>query len=226
MDEVYRILLVEDDPGIGKTVDFNLKDEGFEVLWAKCLQEAHELYAENSFHLVLLDIGLPDGSGFDFCKAVREQNDDVTIFILTATIEEESAIRSFNLGADDYIRKPFGMEELIAKVKRLYQKDLNVDKKLVYEDLTVYPGKRQAFCGDLDLELSRREFDLLYHFVSNPEKVISREEFLDKLTMDSDANDRTIDSHVSHLRSMIKKKVKKPLHAIRSVYGVGYKLGK
>ena len=222
---MYKVLLVEDDPGIGKTVEFNLKDEGYEVYWAKNLRDARAIYNDTQVDIILLDIGLPDGIGLDLCKEVRETNKSIPILVLTATIEEESAVKSFEFGADDYIRKPFGLDELMARVKRHLAIPMTREVKIKFQDLTILPEKREAFCQDKLLQLNRREFDILLCLVNNPDRVMSRTELLDKLGISEEVSDRTIDSQVSHLRAVLKK-VGDLDHKISSVYGVGYKLEK
>ncbi len=222
---MYQVLLVEDDPGIGKTVEFNLQDEGYKVFWAPTLHEAKQFFESEEFDITLLDIGLPDGNGLDFCKKIRETNKTIPILVLTATIEEESAVKSFEYGADDYVRKPFGLDELMARVKRHLSIPVRREVKIKFQDLTVIPDKREAYCGDKLLQLNRREFDILHCLIKSPDRVMSRLELLDNLGISDEVSDRTIDSQVSHLRSVLKKSGDLE-HQISSVYGVGYKLEK
>ena len=222
---MFNILLVEDDPVIGKTVEYNLKDEGFLVLWAKNIMDAEVLFDNNRIDIALLDIGLPDGNGLDLCQSLRKVNQSIPILILTATIEEESAVKSFEYGADDYIRKPFGMTELVARVKRHLKVNVEREEKIIFQDLELFPKKRETYCSGVKLDFNRREFDILEYMIRNPEKVISRSEFLDKLNMSEEVSDRAIDSHLSHIRSSLKK-IDQRKHRISSVYGVGYKLEK
>ena len=222
---MYQVLLVEDDPGIGKTVEFNLQDEGYKVFWAPTLHEAAKFFESEELDIVLLDIGLPDGNGLDFCKKIREVNKTLPILVLTATIEEESAVKSFEYGADDYVRKPFGLDELMARVKRHLSIPVRREVKIKFQDLTVIPDKREAFCGGNLLQLNRREFDILHCLIKSPDRVMSRLELLDNLGISDEVSDRTIDSQVSHLRSVLKKNENLE-HQISSVYGVGYKLEK
>lgn len=219
------ILVVEDDPGIGKTLVFNLKDEGYDVLWAQSLKEAHKLFEEQVIDLILLDLGLPDGYGLDFCRDIRADEIDTPVLVLTATIEEESAVKSFDQGADDYIRKPFGMTEVLARIKRHLNISNTRSAILRFQDLTIMVDKREAYCQDNKINLNRREFDILVLFVRNAERVLTREEIFSQLSLDSDVSDRTIDSHLSHLRSTLKK-MGELKHQISSIYGVGYKLEK
>lgn len=219
------ILLIEDDPGIGKALEFNLKDDGHHTFWAQNLIEAKSIKENHNIDLILLDIGLPDGSGLDFCKSLRDSGTKIPILILTATIEEETAVKSFEYGADDYIRKPFGTSEVLARIKRHLNIKKTRDVKINFHQITILPEKREALINNQKLQLNRREFDILKYFVENAEKVVSRNNLLDFLEMPTDVSDRTIDSHISHLRSIIKKSGLLD-HKISSIYGVGYKLEK
>ena len=225
MGIMFTILLVEDDPGIGRTVEFNLIDEGFKTMWVQSVHEARSFYDSHEIDLILLDIGLPDGSGLDFCKHLREASSHIPILILTANIEEEDAVKSFECGADDYIRKPFGISELIARINRHLNIIIKRDIKIKYFELTVFPEKREVYYQNQLLALNRREYDILIYFIKNADKVVTRNELLDHLDIPIDVNDRTIDSHISHLRATLKK-TGSDEYKINSVYGVGYKLEK
>ena len=202
-----------------------MQNEGYTVFWAKTIREAKLFNEKENIDLMLLDIGLPDGNGLEFCKSLRVNGSRTPILILTASLEEESAVKSFEYGADDYVRKPFGMNELLARVKRNLNLPKGVDEKIRFQDLTIVLKKREAYCGNTLLDLNRREFDILLLFVENAERVLSRSEILDKLSVDTEVNDRAIDSHISHLRSVLKK-LPNLKHQISSIYGVGYKLEK
>ncbi len=217
------ILLVEDDPILGNGVKINLELEGYNVKWAKNLYDASIQIADNTFDLIILDLGLPDGSGLDFCKENRELS--TPIIILTAQTDESTVVKGFEYGATDYVKKPFGTKELHARIKAHLKEYKSSGNQIKFEDLEMALDERNVkYKGEL-ITLNRRRFELLAYFVKNPGIVITRESLMSILGMDEDTLDRTIDVHISQLRSDLKKASITTIK-ITSIYGVGYRLEK
>jgi len=222
---MIEILLVEDDPVLGRGLVVNLEHEGYKVHWATDLQSANIANKRKNLELVILDLGLPDGSGFQLLKEIRQSVSRIPVLILTARTDVESVVEGLQLGANDYIRKPFDDRELLARIKTALKEPHARSQQIRYGDLLLLVDKRQVMFGGKEIELSPREFDLLSHFIQNAESVIARETLLETVAKDSDLFDRTIDSNISHVRSRLKKAGVKSIQ-ISSVYGVGYRLEK
>jgi two-component system, OmpR family, response regulator len=218
-----RILLVEDDPVLGRGLNVNLELEGYQVQWARDLKSAREVAPD--FDLAILDLGLPDGSGLDLLKEIRTRDPQKPILILTAKTDEDSVVEGLQTGANDYIRKPFGNKELLARLQTALKEPQSRGQQLRYGDVTLLPDRRKAMFGTKEIELNRREFDLLRKFIECAENVITREALLQSLDKEGEIFDRTIDSHVSHLRTRLRHAGVDSLQ-ISSVYGVGYRLEK
>ena len=219
-----KLLLVEDDPSLGKGLQVNLELEGYEVSWAESLKTARSFLASSKYDLMLLDLNLSDGSGLSLARECQVSAPELPIVILTASSDEDSVVSGFEVGALDYVRKPFGNSELKARIRVALKKKPKSDTvSLQFENLSIVPEKRLAKYGSTILELNRREFDILCHFVANAENVITRETLLSLFDRDGEIFDRTIDSHISHLRSRLKKAGVESIQII-SIYGVGYRL--
>lgn len=217
------LLLVEDDPVLSKSVALNLELEKWHTLHASSLEQAFALEASHKLDGVILDLGLPDGSGLSFLKAIRERGSRIPVLILTAQTDEDSVVKGLELGATDYIKKPFSMRELIARVRNsLYEPNQSEDK-LRFGPLLILRASRTAHVGDIALDLNRRELDILIHLAERGGQVVTRENLLLRLDSDGEIFDRTIDSHISHLRARFKKAGVTSL-MITSVYGIGYRL--
>ncbi len=222
---MIEILLVEDDPVLGRGLSINLEAEGYRVHWATDLASAAIANKRKSLELVLLDLGLPDGSGFQFLKAIRESGSRIPVIILTAKTDEDSVVEGLQLGANDYVRKPFGDRELLARIKTALKEPQVRSHQIRYGDLLVLVDRRQVMYGDREIDLSPREFDILSYFVQHADTVITREALLETIDKDNELFDRTIDSTISHVRSRLKKSGLKSIE-INSIYGVGYRLEK
>ncbi|MDR3605945.1 MAG: response regulator transcription factor [Oligoflexia bacterium] len=219
----YRVLLVEDDPLIVKTLKMSLPYKGFEVTSCESFKQGIETFRSRSFDVVLLDVNLPDGNGFELCREIRKENDTVPILMLTAKTDEASAVQGLGEGADDYIRKPYGVQELTARITRLLNLKRRTAEALTFGSIKLDPKKRIAWAGETAMSLGRREFDILSMLVKKAGDVLSRNDIMDAFGEESDVYDRTIDSHLSHLRKKIKDAGAGDVH-ITPVYGVGYRL--
>jgi two-component system catabolic regulation response regulator CreB len=235
-----RILIVEDEPGIADTLQYALRTEGFEPQWCATGEEALRCVAEQPPSLVILDVGLPDIMGFEVFKRLRAQpgGADLPVVFLTARSDEIDRVVGLELGADDYVAKPFSPRELVARVRSILRRASKTspaplagvpaappaagDAAATPAPLTVDDGKRQIrYYGRL-LELSRYEYGLLKTLASRPGHVYSRELLLDMVWDDSsDSLDRTVDAHVKTVRAKLRAVVAE-LDPIRTHRGSGY----
>jgi DNA-binding response OmpR family regulator len=218
-----RILLVEDDPMLGEGLSISLKLEGYHLEWRRSIKEGHEAFLADKYDLAVLDIGLPDGQGTDLCKLIREENQDIAIIFLTAKTDEETVVRGLDLGANDFIKKPFSHKELMARIKVVLRPKFGHSKELKFGELVLNQEQRLVNYKGMPVSLNRRQFDILTYFLSHSNQVITRDQLLSHLNTDGDVFDRTIDSHVSQLRKILKSHEVTDFQ-IASIYGVGYRL--
>jgi two-component system catabolic regulation response regulator CreB len=226
-----RILIVEDEPGIADTLQYALRTDGFEPAWCATGEEALAQARAWQPALVILDVGLPDASGFEIFKRLRETS-DVPVVFLTARSDEIDRVVGLELGADDYIAKPFSPRELVARVRGVLRRSSKASASAPASTaaapasgpIVVDEGRMQVRYYGRALELSRYEFGLLKALASRPGHVFTREALLDRVWGDdSDSMDRTVDAHVKTLRA--KMKVVAPLQEpIRTLRGTGYAL--
>jgi DNA-binding response OmpR family regulator len=222
---MLNILLVEDDPVLGRGLSVNLELEGYRVLWVKDLKSAIKTNSQEKLDLVILDLGLPDGSGLNFLSEVRNTGSRLPILILTAQTDEDSVVEGLQNGANDYVRKPFGNKELLARIKNTLKEPQSREAQIRFGDVLILFEKRQVVYKETEIELNRREFDILSYFIQHAETVVTREALLQILDKDGEIFDRTIDSHVSHLRTRLRQAGVTSIQ-ISSVYGVGYRMEK
>ena len=230
-----QILIVEDEPGIADTLQYALRTDGFEPAWCATGEEALQRIAAAAPALVILDVGLPDASGFEIFKRIRETS-EVPVVFLTARSDEIDRVVGLELGADDYIAKPFSPRELVARVRSVLRRSaragttasaagvVTAGAPAATSPIVVDEGRMQVRYYGRALELSRYEFGLLRTLASRPGHVFTREALLDRVWGDdSDSMDRTVDAHVKTLRA--KMKVIAPgLEPIRTLRGSGYAL--
>ncbi len=222
---MIHILLVEDDQMIARGIQINLELEGYKFSLAENLKMAFDINQTEKINLVVLDLGLPDGSGFEFLKKVRSSGSRLPIIILTAQTDEDFVVEGLQLGANDYMRKPFGNKELLARIKTALKEPQRRDRQLRFEDLLIIVEKRKVMFGETFIDLNPREFDILLYMIERADSIVSRESLLQIFDKDGEIFDRTIDSHVSHLRASLKK-IGVTSIKISSVYGIGYRLEK
>ena len=218
-----RILIVEDDPQIAKSLKINLKFSGYETYGASTIQEAWELLKNEHFDLMCLDIGLPDGNGLDLCQKIRNEGNDIPVLFLSARTDEATVVKGINCGADDYLRKPFGIEELKVRMNKILKKFTLPSTSINFGDLTIDPVKRVVTVMEKIVQLGRKELEILFLLAKREGDIVSRENILNALYDNADMYDRTVDSHMSHLRRKLRE-VAGPSLQINSVYGLGYRL--
>ena len=219
------ILLVDDEPSIIQLSRMYLEREGFRVESAGDGETALEAITRFKPGLLVLDVMLPKVDGFEVCRRLRAEDNPILIIMLTARDEDVDKIIGLELGADDYLTKPFNPRELVARVKALLRRNERVSHSpttpIQLADLTIDPGSREVRMRDSLVELRAQEFDLLIAFVENRGKVLSRERLLELAWgFDYYGQTRTVDVHVGHLR----KKLEGSSVRIETVAGVGYKL--
>jgi two-component system catabolic regulation response regulator CreB len=214
-----KILIVEDEPAIADTLVYALKTEGIETQWVSTGNAALESVASDSHQLVLLDIGLPDMSGFDVCKKIRQQS-DIPIIFLTSRTDDIDQILGLELGADDYVTKPFSPRVLTARIRsrlRSLQSTPETAKGFEIDN----EGFRILLDGD-DLHLSRYEFRILQTLLNHPGRVYSRTQLMDIAWEEPERSfDRTVDTHIKTVRQKIKQ-ISPGINAIQTHRGIGY----
>jgi len=221
-----KILVVDDEPRIVEIVKAYLEKDGFKVVTAYNGRAALEAFRRESPDLVILDLMLPEISGWDVCRRICQES-DTSVIMLTARDETTDKIVGLELGADDYITKPFDPKELVSRVKAVLRRAQGYKEssgRLNAAGLEIDTEKRRVTRQGQAIELTPLEFDLLKVMAKQPGRVFSRLQLLDKVQSDAyEGYDRTIDSHIKHLRKKIEPDPNRP-HYILTVYGVGYKL--
>ena len=225
MNMTRKILVVDDEQKIVEIVRAYLEREGFRVVPAYDGEEALKIFRQEKPDLIVLDLMLPKLSGHDVCRMIRKES-DVPIVMLTARDELTDKVVGLELGADDYLTKPFEGRELVARIKAILRRaEPKAETRLIKAgDIAIDIERRQANVGERLVELTTTEFDLLRLMASHPGWVFSRGELLDRLQGDAyEGYERTIDSHIKNLRRKIEPDPDKPTY-IHTVYGAGYKL--
>jgi two-component system response regulator ResD len=222
--DAKTVLLVEDDERIRLEVCDALQAAGFAVRVCTTLADARAT-AAHDLDLVLLDLGLPDGDGLDLCRELRGAGSDLPIIILTARDAPEQRVRGLDVGADDYVVKPFHLPELIARIRGVLRRSTKYERPGMarFGDLWIDPQARTAGRRDARLDLKPREFDLLLFLMNNPGRAWTRDQLIEKVwgkSFDGDA--RTVDLHVARLRSKIEDDPADPRY-VETVWGVGYR---
>lgn len=216
-----KILLIEDDPTLALTLKLSLCQKGYELFVCETLEQASTQLSSVDYHLVLLDVNLPDGNGISFCKSLREKNKSLPIILVTAEIDEDSVVQGISSGADDYIRKPFGINELAVRMNRLLDREQK--SNLVYGPLKIDLNKRLAFVNSQPLNLGKKEFQILQLLVQRQGDITTREQIIQFMGDNNEIFDRTIDSHLSHLRRKLRDSDLTQIQIV-PVYGIGYRL--
>lgn len=220
-----QILIVEDDREIVKHLSGLLAEEGFLTETACTCREAMELAGRRSFDLALVDLTLPDGSGYPVCTALRRKG-GVPVIFLTAADDEASIVTGFDLGAEDYVTKPFKPMELVARIRHALRKSGKAQSLLRLGDIEIDTVKVQVKRSGREVELSALEYRLLLMFADHPGEVLSRERLLEEIWDASGdyVNDNTLTVYIRRLREKLKDDPADPC-IIRTVRGIGYKAG-
>jgi two-component system catabolic regulation response regulator CreB len=221
-----KILIVEDEPTIADTIRYALETEGFAVVWCATAHEAFHTFAQQEIRLIILDIGLPDISGFEFCREIRRES-SVPVIFLTARADEVDRVVGLEIGADDYVVKPFSPRELSARVKAVLRRTDSGDSSNRDESNTPFSvddNKKRIVYFEEVLDLSRYEYKMLALFVSRPGWVFTRDKLMDMIWEEPESSmDRTVDTHIKTLRMKLHK-IRPDLTPILTHRGVGYSL--
>ena len=229
---MYKILVVEDEQAMLIGLRDNLEIEGYEVDTADNGADGLKKILENEYSLVILDVMLPQMSGFDVCRTVRKREKKVPIVLLTAKGEEIDKVFGLEIGADDYITKPFSLRELLARIKAILRRTATIESDVEQGKLPKKIGRLQVnFTSYVatdetgaEVKLSHKEFELLHYFVKNSGQVISRDELIKNVwNYNYEMTTRTIDNFVVKLRQKIEINPNEP-HLILTVHGTGYKM--
>ena len=225
-----KILLVDDEEMIVESIEYALAQEGYEVVKAFDGQEALQQVQLSKPNLIVLDLMLPKLSGLEVCRLLRREQNDVPIIMLTAKGEEIDRVIGLEVGADDYLIKPFSLRELVARIKALLRrsKPAEADKAVkVYQhgDLLINLSEHRVMVGEREVELSPKEFKILAMLMGQPGRVFSREELLEQVWgLDFYGDTKTVDVHIRWLREKIEEDPSNPKY-IQTVRGFGYRLG-
>ena len=222
-----KILIVDDEESIVTLLKYNIEQAGFKTDVAytglECLKKA----SEQSFDLIVLDLMLPEVEGTEVCRRLREQHVDTPILMLTAKDDEHDKILGLEIGADDYLTKPFSPKEVVARIRAILRRTIRTEKNvslIKIGDLFIYPKRYEVVVKDEILTFTRKEFELLLYLVEHKGKVLSREQLL-KAVWDYDfvGDTRIVDVHIGHLREKIEPIKKEPVY-IKTIRGLGYKM--
>lgn len=231
---VKRILVVDDERPILTLLEYNLKQAGYEVITAGDGEEGLQKAETESPDLLVLDLMLPKMDGMDVCRTLRQKGVDTPIIMLTAKSDELEKILGLELGADDYMTKPFSPREVVARIKAVLrrseqraavQENAGEEAEPVFESgtLKVYPERFEAYKDGVALEFTPKEFELLVHLISNRNRVMSRDQLLSAVwNYDFAGDTRIVDVHISHLRDKIEENTRRPVF-IKTIRGTGYK---
>lgn len=220
-----NILVVDDEFKIRKVIRAYLEKEGYTVITAENGQEALNYFKNETINLIVLDLMLPEISGEEVCRRIR-QNSDIPIIMLTAKGQENERIEGLNIGADDYVVKPFSPRELVARIKAILRRsDYKTPKaefiSYLEGKLKIYPAEMKVTYQGEEIEFTSTEFNILYYMARNSKQVLSREQLVEKvLGLEFKGFDRTIDAHIKNIRKKLNITDEK---LIETVYGAGYR---
>jgi DNA-binding response OmpR family regulator len=226
-----QILVIEDDLDINKLIAMNLKDLNHDVDTCDNGRRGFEMANSGQYDLMVLDLMLPEMDGLEICRNLRAANVLTPILMLTARDNEADRVVGLEMGADDYLTKPFSVRELQARVKAMLRRMDMLNKaepksdEIVIDDLVINVGRRKVVLNDQEIELTSTEFDLLIYMARQPGMVFSRAQLLDNVWgYQHSGYEHTVNSHINRLRNKLEQDPSKPEY-ILTVWGVGYKFG-
>lgn len=224
-----NILLVEDDEALGLAIEFSLKNEGYEVVKASTVKEAKQQFDDRAFDLIILDIGLPDGNGYDLCLHFKKQSNTSVIF-LTALDEEANVVMGLDIGGDDYITKPFRVKELMSRVKVQLRKQVrlvNSSTILTSENIRIDMNLVKVYKNQERLTVTNLEYKLLLTFMMNAHKALKRDELLLNITESDEVffDENTLSVYIRRLRDKVEDDPRNPQFIVTQ-RGLGYRWSK
>jgi DNA-binding response OmpR family regulator len=222
-----KILIVEDEADLARGLEFNLEARGFDVVVAHDGEAGYQAAVAERPDLVLLDVMLPRRDGYDLCRALRKADPRLPIVMLTAKGQEADVVLGLKLGADDYVKKPFGVAELVARIETVLRRSPGaggLPDRLTFGDVSIDFVRHVAMRGERAIDLTPKEFDILRYFAARRGTVVSRDALLDAVWgYDATPNTRTVDAHLVKLRQKIEPEPSAPRYLL-TVHGLGYKL--
>ncbi len=219
------VLLVEDDPGIQDMLQYSLSQDGYTIHSALSVKEGWELIENRAIDIVLLDWMLPDNSGIDLLHRIRKYHSALPVIMVTAKTEEEDRVLGLDVGADDYITKPFSVKELKSRVQAVLRRTMPDEQPLQIGELFLDPVSQRVKVGNDSLDLSPTEFRLLHYFMGHPDRVFSRAQLLDQVWgTDVYVEERTVDVHIRRLRKQLEPYNLATL--LQTVHGSGYRFSR
>jgi len=220
------VLIVEDDPAILRGLDYNLRLERHEVLTATDGETGYRMATQRKPDLAILDLMLPKMSGFEICRKLREEGFSMPILLLTARGEEEDRVLGLDLGADDYVTKPFSIREVLARVRALLRRaypSISLPEEVRFDDVVVDFMRYEAMKGGSRVEMTRKEFGVLRLLAAKVGQVVTRDDLLNEVWgMENFPVTRTVDNHIALLRAKLERNPSEPRRFI-TIHGVGYK---
>ena len=225
-----KVLLIEDDADIARLLELHLQDLDLELESATDGETGLNMALHNEYELIILDVMLPKLDGLEVCRRIRETKKSLPILMLTAKSEELDKVLGLELGADDYMTKPFSIRELLARIKSIRRRMSSIKNEalsrptlVTFDNLQIDTEKRKVVLNGLVIELTAKEFDLLSLFASNPGKAFTREALLNKVWgYNFSGYEHTVNSHINRLRAKIEADPSNPKF-IKTVWGIGYK---
>ncbi len=223
---MVKVLLIEDDETIGELVKYNLERKGFTVEWLLSGKEALKKLKEEAYGVIILDLMLPEVNGLELCRKIREgeKNRETPVIVLTALSDEDTKVKGFSIGADDYVTKPFSMKELIARIEALLRRvGYSKPELLEFEGIVENKRSKTVTVDGEPIYLTKTELQLLEFFLENPERLFTREELLKNIWGEEhNETTRTVDVYISRLRKKLGEKGKH----LKTLPRLGYKLTK
>ncbi|MGB9694408.1 MAG: response regulator transcription factor [Caldisericaceae bacterium] len=218
-----KILVVDDEDNIRELINIYLKKSGYETIEARDGREAIDKFDKEKPHLVILDLMIPYINGETVAQTIRKKS-NVPIIMLTAKVEEDNRVQGLEIGADDYVTKPFSPRELVARVKSVLRRSYPEEGSIKISDLEIYPSEMSVLKNGVDIGLTAKEFKVFFALVRKPGAILSREEIMDQVYNEYDevVFDRTVDAYIKNIRKKLDDDPKSPRY-IESAYGAGYR---
>ncbi|MBV4423068.1 response regulator transcription factor [Clostridium tyrobutyricum] len=222
---MYKLLLVEDDSALALGIEFTLKDEGYEVLTVATIKDAKKFMEGEKFHMIILDINLPDGSGYDLCKYIRSKS-DIPIMFLTALDEEANVVLGLEIGGDDYITKPFGVREFLSRIKAILRrnyKNIYSENKFKSGNIVIDTSNALVTKNSNKIFLTAQEYKLLLIFINKPGILMKRRQILNNLIEGEEGffDENTLSVYIRRIREKLEDNPQKPEYIITQ-RGLGY----